>query len=172
MSDQERRDEIEVKFVLRGLPPAHIIGNGKLVRVGYLFVGKFEMRLRINRAGKFIISAKTDGDLRRKEWEEEIPEWVFNGFWEKTEGRRFTRTQYIIINHDGSEIYVGHHHDHLEPLITMEQEFDTEEDARNFSLPEWAVALDAHDVTFDHHYKGQFLAQHGLPHDYGSWWPR
>lgn len=118
-----------------------------------------KIRVRRKRE-KYYITIKEGRGLVRKEWEVEIPEWVFKKVWSQTEGRRLEKDRYVIpyCNHSIEfDVYKGS----LAPLMILECEFVDEEDAQQFVLPEWAK--DAVEVTDDDRYSNRSLATNGLP---------
>jgi CYTH domain-containing protein len=152
--------EIERKFLLERIPDGLDLGSGTLIEQGYLFTEPAELRLR-RRGEQFRLTVKTSGTEAREEWESEIPEWVWQALWTHTEGKRVTKTRYVI-ERDGHALELDVYHGDLERLIILECEFESLEAAQAFGLPrEFA---DAVDVTEDKHYKNKTLAVRGRPH--------
>ena len=156
---RRREVEIEKKYRLGWLPLRTMFGQGVEVAQGYLFTDPGELRVR-RKGFKFFVTVKGDGDLSRKEWESDIPEWVFETLWAQTEGRRVEKTRYTVA-FEGLTLEVDEYHGELEGLLTPECEFSSEEEAHAFCLPEWAAS--AVDVTADKAYKNKNLAVKGLP---------
>jgi len=118
-------------------------------------------KIRVRRKGKKCFMTVKDGKgLVRKEWEVEIPEWVFEKIWSGTEKKKLEKDRYIIPYQNHSiefDVYKGS----LAPLMIFECEFIDEEDAKQFMLPGWAK--DAIEVTDDNRYSNRSLATNGLP---------
>lgn len=151
--------EIEKKFVLRARPPTDVLGEGVLIQQGYLIVECGELRLR-RKGDSHFLAVKGDGALSRKEWEAEIPSWVFNTLWPRTENSRVEKIRYSI-PHNGLVMEVDQYRGSHQPLITLECEFPDAQAVLNLVLPAWAA--DAVDVTEDKRYKNKALAVYGLP---------
>lgn len=148
--------EIERKFRLRNLPDPEILGNGVIILQGYLVVEPDEIRVR-SCGSKYYITIKSSGTLVRREWNKEIPKWVFEALWHHTETRRIKKTRYSIPFRDLT-LELDEYHGKLEGLAVLECEFPSKEDAQSFALPKWAS--NAVDVTADDRYKNKYLAAH------------
>lgn len=161
----ERGDDMEIerKFLFKGDFPVKVIGDGKVkglsILQGYIFTDDGELRLR-SKGDKYFLTVKSDGTLSRDEWESEIPDWVFNMLWVKTDGKRIQKTRYEI-KFQEVIIEFDKYHGHLEGLIILECEFQDELTAWNFILPKWARF--SIDITKDKRYKNKYLALSGLP---------
>ena len=92
--------EIEKKYRLNVLPEPEILGVGKLILQGYLYTDPFELRVR-QYGNKYYLTIKSDQNeamklenvLKRKEWNKEIPKWVFKSLWPHTEKCRIEKTR-------------------------------------------------------------------------------
>lgn len=151
--------EIERKFRLVGSPSATVLGPGLSVRQAYILTGEPELRLRL-KGDACYMTVKSAGDLVRDEWETEIPRWVLDALWPTAAQHTVEKTRHAV-SHAGSTIEVDVYTGTLAGLVILECEFQTEEAARGFTLPEWARP--AVDVTTDPRYKNKALAAHGLP---------
>lgn len=149
--------EIERKFRLKRLPL--VCREGVFIAQGYLFTDGGELRVRV-RGDHFYLTIKGEGSISRNEWEVEIPRWVFDTLWPKTEGRRVEKTRYTI-PYNGLMLEVDNYLRDLIGLIVLECEFRDEEAAEEFKLPEWIQG--ALDVTSEPAYKNKNLAVHGMP---------
>lgn len=149
--------EIERKWKLEKLP------KDRMPRVhilqGYIVAESNEIRLR-KKGNRFFMTAKSDGTLVREEWETEIPKWVFEILWPKTEGKRIEKYRYSRIAPDGLlwefDEYIGP----LKGLVVLEIEFPNEDLANNFVL---LKGIRAEEVTSDKRFKNKNLALNGLP---------
>lgn len=149
--------EIEKKYLLQEMPAG--LSVGKRIRQGYIFAEDFEMRLR-QKETAYYLTIKGDGTLTRDEWEEEIPKWVFETLWPKTEGKRVEKIRYTV---DLCEniLEIDEYCGQLAGLFTLEIEFKTETDAKCFGLPQWLNIVG--DITADKRYKNKNLAIKGAP---------
>jgi adenylate cyclase len=152
--------ETEKKFRLATLPPSEILGNGVLILQGYVFAGTGELRIRRKGELQYYLTAKSEGTLSREEWETEIPAWVFDLLWPRTEGRRVEKLRYSI-RYQRLTFEVDEYLGRLKGLVTLECELAEDEAAMNLILPSWTVQ--AVDVTEDKRYKNKALATDGLP---------
>ncbi|WCK57000.1 hypothetical protein PP175_27815 (plasmid) [Aneurinibacillus sp. Ricciae_BoGa-3] len=149
------KKEVERKFLVKKLPELSVLPNKEIVQ-GYI---SFEPETRIGKEGdKFYLTHKSTGDLVREEKSEEISEekfqyyacMILNNFIEKTR-------YYALLGNQVGEIDV--YHKELNRLITVEVEFLSEEEAKQFVPPAWV----GEEVTYDKRYKNKNLAQNGLP---------
>jgi CYTH domain-containing protein len=151
--------EIEKKFLLSGRPEILNIATKVSVKQGYLFVEDGELRIR-QKDNKFFMTVKGDGTLSRSEWEVEIPQWVFENLWTKTAGKQVEKTRYEV-EYQGLTLEIDEYYGNLAGLYTLECEFESEDAANAFILPEWAS--DAVDVTSNKAFKNKALAVNGRP---------
>ncbi len=152
--------EIERKYRLLQPPPAALLSEGTPILQGYVFVEDWELRLR-SIGDRHSLTVKGDGTLSRKEWETEIPKWVFDTVWRKAESRAITKTRYKIA-YGAFCLEVDMYGGPLLGLITLECEFPDEQTAAGFVVPSWARAA-VDDVTEDKAYKNKTLAVLGMP---------
>ncbi len=150
-------EEIERKFLVNTVP-ANLEGGVEIVQ-GYLHVDADgnEKRLR-RKGGQFFLTIKSGGGLQRREEEAEIDENVFAQLWPATYGRRVEKVRYEI-PYEGRTIELDVYAGGLLGLVTAEVEFDSVEEAKSFTPPEFLGG----DVTNDGRYKNQRLAVHGIP---------
>ena len=150
--------EIERKFLLDFLPQGVAALAGTGIRQGYLAVSESaEVRLR-DKGGRFFLTVKSSGGLRRSEHEVELNEKQFAGLWPATAGRRVEKTRYGMPFAE-LLIEIDHYHGALDGLLTAEVEFASEEEAQRFDAPSWF----AEEVTEDSRYKNRQLALAGRP---------
>ena len=151
--------EIERKFDISRLLVSNIPINdiGQAIEQGYV-ISKKDVEMRIRRIdGRCFITVKSDGTLSRKEWEQEIPEWVYQSLCVKVIGNFVKKMRHSIYYGKLKieiDIFVGN----LHGLVLMECEFTNEETAKTFVLPPWAQG--AIDVTDDKRFKNKNLALH------------
>lgn len=151
--------EIERKFRLAASPPADVLREAASIAQGYLAVSPGELRVR-RMDGVCYLTIKSDGGLRREEWEVEIPPWAFETLWPATAQRRIEKTRFNI-EHEGRRLEVDVYDGKLAGLLVLECEFSSEAEAASFRLPEWASS--ATEVTAIRAYKNKALAVDGWP---------
>lgn len=150
--------EIERKFLLEQIPELPTANRSRIDQ-GYLVTEQAELRIR--RIGReCLMTVKGEGDLVRDEWETEIPGWVFDALWPRTEGARVEKERYSVAYGDHLleiDLFRGA----LEGLCLLEVEFGSEDEASRFTPPGWVGR--AVDVTDDPAYKNLRLALDGRP---------
>ena len=152
--------EIERKFVVEE-PPGLEGRRSVEIEQGYLALaderGGAEVRLR-RRGDRLLLTVKGGTGAVRTEEEFEIDRDRFESLWPLTEGRRVTKTRYLIPLGELTvelDVYAGD----LEGLTTAEVEFPTEDDADRFDPPAWL----GDEVTGDRRYLNESLATGGRP---------
>lgn len=154
--------EIERKWRLERLPPNINTTNSLVSRIhqGYILDGEFELRLRKEVSYSVVkhitLAVKSSGDLSREEWPIETPEWVFDGLWSNIKSS-LVKTRYTVPSLDQNHAFeFDVYQEKLEGLFIVECEFDSEEEAEAFTVPDWfGLAVD---VTKDPRYKNKNLA--------------
>ena len=73
----------------------------------------------------------------------------------KCDGRFIEKTRYLIPYNEKLTIELDIFHNDLSPLILAEVEFESEDEANNFTPPEWF----GEDVTFSPKYHNSNLSQ-------------
>ena len=146
--------EIERKFLVRLLPDALASFPHAEMWQGYLVTAPGGVQVRMRKAGeKHSLTYKRGRGNAREEREIELSPEQFAVLWPATEGRRLTKNRY-----DGPhgshlveiDVYTGKH----QGLIVAEVEFDDEQSAREFRVPDWL----GKDVSHDRRYSNQLLA--------------
>jgi adenylate cyclase len=111
------------------------------------------------RGGQAFLTVKSGAGRVRVEEEIEIGGDRFERLWPLTEGLRIEKTRYEIDAGEGTVIELDVYSGALDGLVVAEVEFDSEEAAEAFEVPEWL----GDDVTEDVRYKNQRLARDGAP---------
>jgi adenylate cyclase len=150
--------EIERKFLVSELPPDLLAHPVVHVRQGYLAIGPDgEVRVR-DASGRHTLTVKSQGSLVRREHEISLVRKQFDRLWPATEGRRIEKWRYAVplgAVEASVDVYAGD----LDGLVTVEVEFPSEQDAREFQAPGWFAA----EVTEDPSYKNATLSVQGRP---------
>jgi adenylate cyclase len=146
--------EIERKFLVRQLPDGLATCPHADMWQGYLVTAPDGVQVRLRKAGEQCsLTYKRNRGSVREEREIELTREQFDVLWPATEGRRLTKTRYHVpLGNRVVEIdvYSGKRNG----LIVAEVEFESEESARNFDVPEWL----GDDVSHDPRYSNQLLA--------------
>jgi adenylate cyclase len=152
--------EIERKFLVDDPPDVEGRESAEIEQ-GYLALaddeGGAEVRLR-RRGDELWLTIKGGAGEVRTEEELELDRERFDSLWPLTEGRRLTKTRYLIPL-DGLTAEVDVYHGELAGLTTAEVEFETEADADGFEPPPWLGT----EVTGDRRYLNESLATRGRP---------
>lgn len=146
--------EIERKFLVRRMPDALTQFPHTEIWQGYLVTAPGGLQVRMRKAGdKFSLTYKRGRGNAREEREIELTAEQFEILWPATEGRRLTKTRYDVplagrvVEID---VYSGRH----QGLVVAEVEFEDEQSARDFKVPDWL----GDDVSQDDRYSNQLLA--------------
>jgi adenylate cyclase len=145
--------EIERKFTVSSLPADVALGDGVMVRQGYLAMAPVEVRVRSSGQTGFTLTIKGPGTLQRVEVELPLDRTRFDDLWPLTEGRRIEKVRHRVPlgQHTGElDVYQGAH----DGLIVAEVEFRDSGAAAAFKPPEWFGS----EVTDDRRYKNAELA--------------
>jgi CYTH domain-containing protein len=151
--------EIERKFLLKQLPQTLLAEvEPANIKQGYLVMGQ-DRELRVRSIdGQAYFTSKRGQGLVREEIELPVDDGVFNLVWPFTEEKRIEKSRYTIKQDSATydfDVYFGK----LEGLQVLEVEFDSIDDAKAFSMPDYCVQ----EITDDNRYKNATLAVKGLP---------
>lgn len=105
------------------------------------------------------MTAKSGGELVRRELETELSPQQFEALWPATEGRRIVKTRRVVEADQGLRIEFDEYAGQLAGLRVAEVEFPDEQTARAFTAPAWFGA----EVTDREDYKNRRLALAGRP---------
>ncbi|ASJ76361.1 CYTH domain-containing protein [Granulosicoccus antarcticus] len=151
--------EIERKFLVEELPVIEL-QNAVLeeIQQGYL-IREADREVRIRRKGElFFLTEKKGAGLSREEHEISINEQMFDALWPLSKGMRLEKARSTFML-DGYQLELDVYHGELKPLMVLETEFTSEEEALAWSPPEFAGL----EVTGDKRYKNAQLAKTGKP---------
>ena len=151
--------EIERKFLVKQLPEAELKqALVEQIQQGYL-IRESAREVRIRRKGDlFFLTEKKGSGLRREEHEILITEAMFDALWPLTRGMQLAKAR-STFTLDGHQLELDIYQGDLEPLMVLETEFETEEQAHAWSPPWFAGP----EVTGDKRYKNVQLAMAGKP---------
>ena len=110
---------------------------------------------RVRKMGnKYYYNQKGLGTLVREENEKEITEETYNKIIKYRIGRTINKLRYRIPLDDEVDAELDYYLDDLSPLVTVEVEFKSLEDANSFVVPTWF----GKEITEDVRYKNDNLA--------------
>lgn len=137
MSKEGSHREIERKFLVRRLPDNLPQYDHREIEQGYLAIASGGVQVRLRKAGtEHSLTYKRDDGPSRIEREVRLTAEQFHVLWPATEGKRLTKIRYDVPVGDRVveiDVYSGWH----EGLIVAEVEFDDEDSARAFQVPDW-----------------------------------
>ena len=143
--------EIERKFTVEDIPDG-LLGRGSAIGQGYLSVELVEVRIR-SRDEAHELTVKSLGGLRRAEINLPLTTEQFQELWPFV-GAAVEKTRHLV-DHDGRLIEVDTYSGRLAGLIVAEVEFPSEEEAAEFSTPDWF----GREVTGDSRFRNAALAR-------------
>ncbi len=126
--------EIERKFLLKSFPPKSKSIEKIVMEQAYIST-KPVIRIR-KENDDFVLTVKGKGLIEREEFELKIDEEEYIKLKEKAEYNIIKKTRYIYII-DGVRFEVDEFVGKLSPLLTVEVEFASKEEADSFVAPEW-----------------------------------
>lgn len=149
--------EIERKYLLDKLP--FDLSPYKKIEIEQGYISS-NPTIRIRKSGDgYFLTVKGSGMMVREEFEMSLTEEQFQDLWQRTESGTICKTRYLIPVQDGLTAELDVYHKQLRPLLTVEIEFESVDQAERFIPPDWF----GRDVTFEQAYKNGHLAKHGLP---------
>ncbi len=158
-NSESANKEIERKFLVDKLPFDISELPHKEIKQGYIVYAEDGTEVRLRKIGdQFFITVKSGADMVRNETEVELSFEQFEQLWHLTRGKRVEKKRYYY-NYNNKVIEIDFYEGFLEGLNTAEIEFESEAEAKNFSLPAWF----GKELTHDKRYKNIVLAQFGLP---------
>lgn len=141
-----------------------VVGTGSHTRLRCLGVPGKE-------GAKYTKTFKSGHGLTRTEIESEIKEELFMAhLQERSFVGQVLRKHRAVLDFRKKKFEFNYHSSgYLNGLVTMEVEFEKEDDFRGFVPPDWiAPALNLREVTHDVRYESWHLALHGLPNDFNT----
>lgn len=155
--------EIERKFTIKELPKQLEQYEKKEIEQAYLCTGPV---VRIRKSNEeYILTYKSKKGIvlpsnatARCNEEVELPltKEAYEHLREKADGQVIAKTRYLIPIENNRKIELDVFHGYLEGLIFAEVEFESEEEAAAYLLPDWF----AEDVTFDRRYSNAVMTRY------------
>lgn len=153
MSEMRVIMEIERKFLVKTLPENLEQYPVKEIEQGYLSTHPV---VRIRRSNdNYILTYKGGGMMVREEYNLPLTKESFEHMKPKADGIFIEKKRYLIPYNEKLTIELDIFSGELAPLVLVEVEFDTEEEANAFTPPEWF----GEDVTFSTEYHNSTLSQ-------------
>ena len=145
--------EIERKYLVSHLPEDLASYPHRTLEQAYLCT---EPVVRVRRDDEdYILTYKSKGLMVREEYNLPLTRDAYLHLLEKADGRIITKERYCIPYQDKYTIELDLFGGDLAPLLLAEVEFTTEEEANDFTPPEWF----GEDVTFSSKYHNSTLSQ-------------
>lgn len=155
--------EIERKFTIKKLPENLEQYQKKEIEQAYL-CSKPTIRIRKSNED-YILTYKSRLGMEKREdataracEEVELPltKKAYEHLKEKADGSVIAKTRYIIPIENNRKIELDVFQGYLEGLVFAEIEFESEEEAASYHMPDWFLE----DVTFDHRYSNTVMARY------------
>lgn len=146
--------EIERKFTIKKLPDLSQYQSKELIQ-GYICTDPV-VRAR-KEDDEYYMTYKGKGLLSREEYNLPLNETAFHHIIQKADGIVIHKTRYLI-PYEKYTIELDVFHGELEPLIMAEVEFESEDEAHAFVMPDWFLE----DVTMDRRYHNSNLSKNGF----------
>jgi len=146
--------EIERKFLVKTMPDLSSAKKA-YIHQGYLTHSNDSIEIRLRRIDEeYFITVKSGSGMVRSERETSIDQQQFETLWPDTQGKRIEKNRWTgqlnTLQTFELDIFLGE----LEPLLLVEVEFSSLEQADNFEPADWF----GHEVTVDKNYKNKALA--------------
>lgn len=149
--------EIEKKYLVKEIP--FPLDTFKCDEIEQAYISKLPtIRIRkINNS--YFLTTKSRGDIKRIEYDLEISEEEYKNLFNKIEGSVISKTRYYIPLENNLVAEYDIYHGFLNTLMTVEVEFESEEDAKNFITPSWFYK----DISKDQGFKNSSLSDGVFP---------
>ncbi len=149
--------EIERKFLVRQLPENLSGYPAQKIAQGYL---NTKPVIRIRRSNDdYYLTYKGSGLIAREEYNLPLTQEAYEHLLPKIDGLLIEKTRYLIPLGRTLTAELDVFEGALAPLLLVEVEFETLEDADAFTPPDWF----GRDVSASGEYQNSVLSQRGLP---------
>lgn len=145
--------EIEKKYLLKQFPDFEKFEYHKIEQA-YLCTNPV---VRVRREDEtYYMTYKGRGMFAREEYNLPLNKEAYEHLKEKADGNVIGKTRYLIpLETDGLVAEVDVFDEPFAPLVMAEVEFESEEQANAFKVPEWF----GEDVTFDGRYHNSYMSK-------------
>ena len=152
-SDRRSAMEIERKYLVDKLPAHMEQYSCRIISQGYLNTYPV---VRIRRDNdKYELTYKSKGFMERQEYNLPLTREAYEHLLTKIDGRLIEKKRYMIPLKPGTTAELDVFEGYLAPLILVEVEFSSKEEADSFVPPSWF----GEDVTFSGKYHNSSLSQ-------------
>ena len=145
--------EIERKYLVAKLPDQLETYTCRLLEQGYLNTNPVVRIRRDNE--KYELTYKSAGLMSRQEYNLPLDRESYHHLLGKIDGRLIKKKRYVIPLSSGHTAELDIFEGDLAPLMLVEVEFQTEDDADSFTAPGWF----GEDVTFSGKYHNSYLSR-------------
>ena len=145
--------EIERKYLIHRLPEHIESYPCRIISQGYLNTSPV-IRIRQDN-DRYELTYKSEGLMARQEYNLPLTRESYEHLLTKIDGRKKKKKRYMIPLENNLTAELDVFKDELAPLILVEVEFNSEEEARSFTPPSWF----GEDVTFSGKYHNSSLSQ-------------
>ena len=145
--------EIERKYLIHRLPEHIESYPCRIISQGYLNTSPV-IRIRQDN-DRYELTYKSEGLMARQEYNLPLTRESYAHLLTKIDGRLIRKKRYMIPLENNLTAELDVFKDELAPLILVEVEFNSEEEARSFTPPSWF----GEDVTFSGKYHNSSLSQ-------------
>lgn len=145
--------EIERKYLIKELPVNLDSYSFHIIEQGYLCTSPV---IRIRRQDDdYILTYKGKGMMVREEYNLALTAESYAHLKPKADGNIITKKRYVIPIEKNLKIELDIFSSPFAPMMLAEVEFTTEEEALEFTAPEWF----GEEVTFDSRFHNSYLSQ-------------
>lgn len=149
--------EIEKKYLCEKLPENLERYDCASIVQGYISINPV---IRIRKSNEdYILTVKGKGAVAREEFELMLTKEQFETLSQKVETRFITKKRYFIPLESGFCAELDVYEGFLKGLVTVEVEFETLEQEKEFKAPNWF----GKEVSKDNRYKNANLSLYGIP---------
>ena len=145
--------EIERKYLVDTLPDHLETYPCRLLEQGYLNTNPVVRIRRDNE--KYELTYKSAGLMSRQEYNLPLDQESYHHLLTKIDGRLIKKKRYMIPLSSALTAELDIFEEDLAPLMLVEVEFQTKDDANAFSAPDWF----GEDVTFSGKYHNSYLSR-------------
>lgn len=155
---KEKNIEIERKFLVKNIPYNLKSYKSSFIKQGFLAINPV-IRLR-QKDNKYLFTFKSEGHIKRIEFEYPLSFEQFSNLWHKIEGKEIIKRRYFLPLDNGYIAELDIYEGEFSGFMNIEVEFSSEKDAFDFIPPKWF----GEDISFKVEYTNCNLAIYGLPY--------
>lgn len=138
--------EIERKFTVKELPEDFLEYEFHEIEQGYLST---EPVVRVRREDdSYYLTYKSKGFLSREEYNLPLTQESYEHLLTKVDGLVISKRRYMIPIESGLTVELDIFKGALNPLVMAEVEFESEEEANAFTIPDWFDKEVTYDKSF------------------------